>query len=213
MHKLFNFYHFWIFIFVSAFWCFTFFCSLLFCSQFLFVLLPFLPDCKMKDDVCVTKTIRIPTCKTVLQRSDKLVELHLGHGGYHIGSRDGLPALVLGHGVGLGRGVQHEHAGSLQQQQIDQIQSQWCLNIWLILTFVMATLASSVTLQELGRQSFINLETTGVGRLRSSGLSAIICLNKAKVQRQWVCKGARLVKICGWGVVFLRCRIQNVVVD
>lgn len=41
-------------------------------------------------------------------------------------------------------------------------------------TFVIATLASSVTLQFVGRQSLINLETTGVGRLRSSGLSAIL---------------------------------------
>ena len=51
-------------------------------------------------------------------------------------------------------------------------------------TFVIATLASSVTLQFVGRQSLINLETTGVGRLRSSGLSAISRLDVPKITIQ-----------------------------
>ena len=43
-----------------------------------------------------------------------------------------------------------------------------------LLTFVMATLASSETLQFFGRQSLISFDTIGVGRFRSSGLSAIV---------------------------------------
>ena len=51
-------------------------------------------------------------------------------------------------------------------------------------TFVIATLASSVTLQFEGRQSLISLETTGVGRLRSSGLSAISPLDVVNIITQ-----------------------------
>ena len=55
------------------------------------------------------------TCKTVLQGSDKLIKLHFLHGRDDIRSHDSLPAVVGGHCVGLGGGVQYEHTGSLQQ--------------------------------------------------------------------------------------------------
>ena len=51
-------------------------------------------------------------------------------------------------------------------------------------TLVMATLASSETLQLFGRQSLINFDTIGVGRFRSSGLSAIAALALDLLQLQ-----------------------------
>ena len=64
-------------------------------------------------------------------------------------------------------------------------------------TFVIATLASSVTLQFEGRQSLISLETTGVGRLRSSGLSAISLLDVVNINTQIISPDP-VVLLQGW---------------
>ena len=64
-------------------------------------------------------------------------------------------------------------------------------------TFVIATLASSVTLQFEGRQSLISLETTGVGRLRSSGLSAISLLDVVNINTQIISPDP-VVLLKGW---------------
>ena len=53
------------------------------------------------------------TCETVLQRSDKFLKFHLVHCRDDVLAVDGLPALVLRHRVGLGRGVENKYTGSL----------------------------------------------------------------------------------------------------
>ena len=71
-------------------------------------------------------------------------------------------------------------------------------------TFVIATLASSVTLQFVGRQSLISLETTGVGKLRSSGLSAISPLDVANIKTQIIFTdraSSIIIRLVGWLMV------------
>ena len=78
------------------------------------------------------------------------------------------------HGVCLWGGVEDKYTCSLRSKS-KSVRSP-AQSTDLCTTFVIATLASSVTLQFAGRQSLISFDTTGVGRLRSSGLSAIIHL-------------------------------------
>ena len=58
----------------------------------------------------------IRTSETVFEGSDKLLKLHLVHGRDDVLAMDGLPALVVSHGVGLRCGVQDKHTGGLDIQ-------------------------------------------------------------------------------------------------
>ena len=60
----------------------------------------------------MTSTIR--TSQTVFEGSYKLLKLHLVHGRDDVLAVDGLPALVVSHGVGLRGGVQDKHTGGLK---------------------------------------------------------------------------------------------------